>query len=92
MIRPLAEVFGELNDPRARQGKWHHMGTTLRMVFLTMLSGEQGSPGVAAWIADQRWRLGGAFQLKNCRVASSGRVRRVLAAVEVDELARERSK
>jgi hypothetical protein len=86
MIRPLAEVFGELNDPRARQGKWHDMGTTLTMIFLAILSGEQGIRGVAAWIAEQRWRLGRAFKLKNCRVPSYGTVRRVLAGVEVNEL------
>ena len=88
MIRPLAEVFGELNDPRQRQGKWHDMGTSLTMIFLAILSGEQGIRGVANWIAEQRWRLGRQFKLKNGRVPSYGTVRRVLAAVEVSDLER----
>lgn len=45
MIRPLAEVFAELNDPRQRQGKWHDLGTTLTMIFLAILSGaSEGYP------------------------------------------------
>jgi hypothetical protein len=70
MIRPLGEVFGELSDRRQRQGKWHEMGTTLTMIFLAVLSGEQGIRGVAAWIAEQRWRLGRQFKLKNSRMPS----------------------
>jgi hypothetical protein len=88
MIRPLADVFAELNDPRQRQGKWHDMGATLTMIFLAILSGEQGIRGVAGWIAEQRWRLGRQFKLRNSRVPSDGTIRRVLAAVEVSELER----
>jgi hypothetical protein len=88
MIRPLAEVFAELNDPRQRQGKWHDLGPTMTMIFLAILSGEQGSRGVSGWIQEQRWRLGRQFKLKNSRVPSYGTIRRVLAAVEVSELER----
>jgi hypothetical protein len=88
MIRPLAEVFAELSDPRQRKGKWHDIGTTLTIIFLALLSGEQGIRGVSAWIQEQRWRLGRQFKLKNSRVPSYGTVRRVLAAVEVNELER----
>ena len=45
MIRPLAEVFAELSDPRQRQGKWHEMGATLTMIFLAMLSGSTSNAG-----------------------------------------------
>jgi DDE_Tnp_1-associated/Transposase DDE domain len=86
MIRPLAEVFGEMRDPRKSAGKWHSMGTTLTLIFLGILSGEQGPRGIAGWIAEQRWRLGRQFKMKNCRVPSYGTVRRVLAAVDVQEL------
>jgi len=86
MIRPLAEVFDELTDPRERKGKWHKFGPTLTMIFLAVLSGEQGLRGVAGWIDEQRWRLGRQFKLKNCRVPSYGTIRRVLASVNVTEL------
>ncbi len=86
MIRPLAEVFGELSDPRRAKGKWHDLGTTMTMIFLAILSGEQGIRGVAAWIQEQRWRLGRQFKLKNSRVPSYGTIRRTLAAVDVSEL------
>jgi len=88
MIRPLAEVFAELNDPRQREGKWHEMGATLTMIFVAMLSGEQGIRGVAGWIQEQRWRLGRQFKLKNCRMPSYGTIRRMLAAVQVSDLER----
>jgi hypothetical protein len=88
MIRPLADVFAELNDPRQRQGKWHDMGATLTLIFVAILSGEQGIRGVAGWIQEQRWRLGRQFKLRNSRVPSYGTIRRVLAAVEVNELER----
>lgn len=86
MIRPLAEVFGELSDPRRAKGKWHDFGATMTLIFLAILSGEQGIRGVAAWIQEQRWRLGRQFKLKNSRVPSYGTIRRTLAAVEVSEL------
>ena len=88
MIRPLATGFAELNDARHRQGAWHDLGTTLTIIYLAILSGEQGIRGIAAWIQEQRWRLGRQFKLKNSRVPSYGTIRRTLAAVEVSELER----
>ncbi len=88
MSRPLAEVFGELSDPRQAKGKWHDLGATMTMIFLAILSGEQGIRGVAAWIQEQRWRLGRQFKLKNSRVPSYGTVRRTLALVDVSDLER----
>lgn len=86
MIRPLAEVFESLSDLRHSQGKWHPMGLTLTVVFLAMVSGEQGIRGIAQWVQEQRWRLGPVFHRKNCRLPSYGTIRRVLAAVDVEEL------
>jgi hypothetical protein len=88
MIRPFAEVFAELNDSRQAQGKWHDLGTTLTIIFLAILSGEQGIRGIAAWIEEQRWRLGRQFKLKNSRVPSYGTIRRLLAQVSVSDLER----
>ncbi len=31
MIRPLAEVFAGLSDPRDSRGQWHSLGTTLTL-------------------------------------------------------------
>ena len=86
MIRPLAEVFEELNDSRHSQGKWQPMGLTLTVVFLAILSGEQGIVGIAKWVQEQRWRLGRVFKRKNCRLPSYGTIRRVLAMVDVEDL------
>lgn len=88
MMRPLAEVFAELNDPRQTQGKWHDLGTTLTIIVLAILRGEQGIRGIAVWIQEQRWRLGRQFKLKNSRVPSYGTIRRLLALVDVNDLER----
>jgi len=88
MIHPLAAIFAELNDSRQPQGKWHTLGTTLTMIFLALLSGEESIRGISAWIQEQRWRLGREFKLKNSRVPSYGTIRRVLAAVAVSDLER----
>jgi len=45
MIRPLAEVFGEITDQRQRSGKWHKIGPTLTMIFLAVLRGNGGYAG-----------------------------------------------
>ncbi len=58
----------------------------MTMIFLAILSGEQGIRGVSGWIQEQRWRLGRQFKLKNSRVPSYGTIRRVLAAVAVRDL------
>src|SRR4051794_10077767 len=86
MVRPLAEVFEELKDPRHSQGKWQPMGLTLTAVFLAMLSGEQEIVGIAKWVQEQRWRLGQVLKRKNCRLPSYGTIRRVLAMVGVADL------
>jgi hypothetical protein len=61
---PISRGGAELTDSRQRQGKWHEMGAALPMIFLAILSGEQGIRGVAAWIAEQRWRLSTAVQVE----------------------------
>ena len=86
MIRPLAEVFGEMSDPRDSSGQWHSLGTTLTVIFLAILSGENGLRGMAAWIGEQRWRLGPKLKLRNCRMPSYGTIRRVLGQIDVLEL------
>jgi hypothetical protein len=53
------------------------MGAALPMIFLAILSGEQGIRGVAAWIAEQRWRLERQFRLKNSRVPGDGTMQRI---------------
>ncbi len=88
MIRPLAEVFAEMSDRRDSRGRWHSLGTTLTLVFLAILSGENGIRGMAAWIEEQRWRLGPTLKLRNCRMPSYGTIRRVLSQIDVLELER----
>jgi hypothetical protein len=70
-------VFAELTGARQWQGKWHEMGAALPMIFLAILSGEQGIRGVAAWIAEQRWRLERQCRLKNSRVPGDGTMQRI---------------
>ncbi len=77
MSRPLAEVFAEMSDPRDSRGQWHRMGTTFTLIFLAILSGENGLRGIAAWIGEQRWRLGPTLKRRHGRMPSDGTLRRV---------------
>ncbi len=47
-MRPLAEVFQELTDFRDRRGRRYELGTTLTIIFLAILSNENGIREIAA--------------------------------------------
>ncbi len=64
-MRPLAEVFQQLTDFRQRSGRRHALGTTLTIIFLAILSNENGVREMAAWISEQREALMGQFQLRH---------------------------
>lgn len=83
-IRPLREVFAEMRD--RRQWRWHDLGTVLTLVFLAVLSGENGLRGIAAWVQAQRWQLGKRLRLRGGRVPSYGTIRRVLLGVDPEAL------
>jgi hypothetical protein len=86
MLRPLAEVFAEMKDPRQAKGKRYELGLVLTLIFLAILSGEDGLRGIAAWLREQRWELGRRLGLRGGRVPSYGTVRQVLMQIDVDEL------
>jgi hypothetical protein len=85
-IRPLREVFAGMKD--ARQWHWHELGTTLTLIFLAVISGENGLRGIAAWLQEQRWQLGKRLGLRGGRVPSYGTIRRVLRGIDREELER----
>ena len=86
MIRPLAEVFAEMKDPRQAKGKRYELGLALTLIFLAILSGEDELRGIATWLQEQRWELGRRLGLRGGRVPSYGTVRRVLMGIDIDEL------
>lgn len=86
MIKPLAEVFGKINDPREAKGKRYDLRTVLTLIFLAILSGEDGLRGIANWLEEQRWELGARFGLKGGRIPSYGTVRQILLRIDVEEL------
>jgi hypothetical protein len=86
MIRPLAEVFAQMKDPRQVKGKRYELGLVLTLIFLAILSGEDELRGIAAWLQEQRWELGRRLGLRGGRVPSYGTVRQVLMRIDVDEL------
>ena len=84
-MSPLAEVFQQLSDFRQRSGRRHELGTTLTIIFLAILSSENGLREMAACINAQREALMVQFQLRH-GAPSYGTIRRVLAGVNVEEL------
>jgi hypothetical protein len=82
-LRPLAEVWGELPDPRHRLGKRYRLGTVLTVIFLGILSGENSERGIAAWAQEQRWGLSRQLGLKAGRVPRLGTIQRVLRRLDV---------
>ena len=86
MIKPLAEVFGKMTDPRGEKGKRYELGSVLTLIFLAILSGEDGLRGIARWIQERRWEIGPRFGWKGGRVPSYGAIRPILLRIDVEEL------
>jgi hypothetical protein len=86
MIKPLAEVFGQVADPRKKKGKRYELGTLLTLIFLAILSGEDGLKGIARWLEEQRWELAKQFGIKGGRMPSYGTIRRILLQIDIKEL------
>jgi len=85
-IPALTEVFADLTDWRAAQGKGHRLVTVLTVAFLAILSGENSVRGIAGWVKEQRWRLSDALGLKRKRVPGYETIRTVLRDVDIIEL------
>lgn len=86
MLRPLADVFGELTDKRSRLGKRYTLKSVLTVIFLGLLSGENSERGIAQWAQEQRWKLSRALGLRGGRVPSLGTIQRTLRALDGEEL------
>ncbi len=86
MIRPLSEVFGELTDPRAEQGKRYELDVLLTLVFVAVLSGANGLREISRWLEAQRWELSRRIGLRGGRVPSYGAVRGILVRLDAEEL------
>src|SRR5579862_9547423 len=84
-MKPLAEVFQKLTDFRQHSGRRHELGTTLTIIFLAILSNENGLRDIAAWVREQHQALFEQFKLRH-GVPSYGTIWRVLAGLNVDEL------
>ncbi|GAB4442093.1 MAG: hypothetical protein Kow00120_10880 [Anaerolineae bacterium] len=89
-IQPLSEVFGEMEDPR--EWHWHDLGVTLTLIFMAVVSGENGLRGIAAWLQERRWQLGKRLGLRGSRVPSYGTIRRVLLGIDLEDLERRLSR
>jgi len=85
-VSPLRMVFERLSDPLAAQRRSHPLGRTLTLVFLAMVSGENSERGIAAWIAEQRWRLKRVFGFRRAAVPSYSTIQRALQEVDGAEL------
>ncbi len=85
-MEPLSAVFEKLTDFRQRSGQRHGLGTTLTIIFLAILSGENGLREIARWSQEQRTALVERLALKRGQVPSYGTNRRVLGGLDINEL------
>jgi DDE_Tnp_1-associated/Transposase DDE domain len=92
-----AALFSRLDhieDPRARRGRRHHQRSVLATILCAVVSGAQGSTAISEWVK----RLPPAMLRRlRCRRATNGRyeppseptIRRLLAAVNIEQLERQ---
>ena len=80
------EVFETLPDFRERSGRRYDLGTSLTLIFLAVLSGENGLREMARWMNEQRAELAQRFALARGEVPSYGTIRRILVGVDVNRL------
>jgi len=84
---PWRTVFESLRDPLAAQRRGQPLGRRLTRVFWARVSGENSERGLAAWMAEQRWRLQGGLGFRREDVPSYRPIQRALPRVDAQELA-----
>src|SRR5712692_6882912 len=82
-IPALVNVFEQVPDWRAAQGKRYRLSSVLTVTFLAILSGENSLQGIARWVQEQRWALGKALHLKGFRVPGYETIRTVRRDVDI---------
>ena len=91
MIRPLTEVFVEMEDPREQKGKRYELWELMTVMLLASMSGENSRRGIAAWIQAQKWELKEYFGWRGGRAPSYGAIRKLLKKLNVEQLEAELS-
>lgn len=90
----LFSRLDDIEDPRARRGRRHHQRSVLATILCAVVSGAQGSSAISEWVE----RLTPAMLRRlRCRRAADGRyeppseptIRRLLAAVNIEQLERQ---
>ena len=90
----LFSRLGAIDDRRARRGRRHHQRSLLATILCAVVSGAQGSTAISEWVA----RLPPAMLRRlRCRRAADGHyappseptIRRLLAAVNIEQLERQ---
>lgn len=92
-----AALFSRLEsieDPRARRGRRHHQRSVLASILCAVISGAQGSAAIGEWVKRLPPQM---LRRLRCRRAADGRyeppseptIRRILAAVNIEQLERQ---
>jgi hypothetical protein len=79
----LMDIFLEIPDRRASQGKRYPLPGVLALVCLAVRSGCGGIRAIARWGEMHGWRLATRLGFKPGRMPSERSLRRILAQVEV---------
>jgi hypothetical protein len=85
-VRSLVEVLVEITDPRAAKGKRHQLQIVLSVVVLGLLCQQNSLRQIAIWAAGLEPQLKARLQFRHGKAPSYGTLRRVMSAIDLEQL------
>ena len=85
MLPSLRDIFGRINDPRAKKGQRYPLPGLLSLVFLALASGVNSLRQIAAWSRAQP-QLSDRLGFRRGKMPGYTAIRRILVDIDVQEL------
>lgn len=86
MGKSLMDCFAEIPDVRRSQGLMHDQSFCLTLIVLGLMSGYKGVRGLGDFVKGNKDEIINYFRPKKSRVPSYSTIRRVMLAVNFDDL------
>lgn len=86
MGKSLMDCFAEIPDVRRSQGLMHDLSFCLTLIVLGLMSGYKGVRGLGDFVKGNKDEIINYFRPKKSRVPSYSTIRRVMLAVNFDDL------
>jgi DDE_Tnp_1-associated/Transposase DDE domain len=87
-VRSLVEVLVGITDPRKAKGKRHSLQIVLRGVVLGLLCQQNSLRQIAIWAAGLEPQIKTRLQFRHGKAPSYGTLRRVMNAIDLEQLQR----